>query len=421
MNTQDTIFPLLGPAVAISKSRRARAGTSKQEKAMSSTTITQYAARLSAGVLAAGMLLGLAAPASAATPAHPAAQASSPALDNYGPDCAGAPTPYGLIGGTWNRTDVKPGIGCATEPEHSVPGRNGRIQSFQNGQIAWTPDQGPKMTIWSITNRNHVFVRWNSNDPGWSYDYYLLRHDLNGQNLEQKEISGRIEGWWGYDNLGPGNHTFIVEGHSGGGYHHGWTFPVTANIQPVIAPPPPPPPAPSPRPTRRLGKAVPPEEQELFRLINDARAHPQNYPPHGNAQRASMNSCANPFKGSSELRTTAYHHDAFLATHPEEWMYGTTGDIPNDIPNTHTGPDGKPVWAAGEPMDQAGYHSARYEIVAWGQATPAEVIRAWMQDDEHSQWGHRNIILNCTIQWLGVNHRQGGPVRHYWTGDMGNL
>ena len=165
-----------------------------------------------------------------------------------GPDqCAGAPQPYGLIGFTWNRSDVGARIGCATEQERDIPGRHGRVQTFQRGQIAWTPDQGPRMTIWAIKDRNNILVRWNSNDPGWSYDYYLIRWDHDGRNVGQKEISGKTEGWWPFAFNQSGTWTFIVEGHSGGGYHHGWTPPIAVALTPSdIAPPPPPPPPPVP-------------------------------------------------------------------------------------------------------------------------------------------------------------------------------
>lgn len=151
---------------------------------------------------------------------------------------AGSPTPYGLIGDTWQSYFVQSAIGCPIEPEHDVPGRRGRLQTFANGQIAWTPDQGPKMTIWAIRNKAHFRVQWDSNDPTWSYDKYLIRWDRNGKNMGQRDISGTRNGWWDFDFTDPGVYTFIVEGRSGGGYHHGWTIPVGGIVQPSDIPPP---------------------------------------------------------------------------------------------------------------------------------------------------------------------------------------
>ena len=165
------------------------------------------------------------------------------------------------------------------------------------------------------------------------------------------------------------------------------------------------------KPIKRIGRAVAPEEAELLRLINDARAHPANYPPHGNTQGAHMNTCANPAPNSSGLRQTAGDHNAYLASQPINWV--------NTFPNMHKDPNGHLVWDSGEPMDKAGYHSYRAENVATGFPTPADVMRFWMQDDEPSAWGHRNLILNCAVQEAGTGHLQGGPGNHYWTLDMG--
>ncbi len=131
---------------------------------------------------------------------------------------AGAPVPFGLIGNTWRTVDryqaggvVKDRIGCPIEPEHGVPGLNGRLQTFQNGQIAWTPDQGPSMTIWAIRDKAHFRVQWSTNDS-WTYDSYLIRWDRDGQNIGQRDISGTYNGWWDFDFDTPGRYTFIVEG-----------------------------------------------------------------------------------------------------------------------------------------------------------------------------------------------------------------
>jgi hypothetical protein len=70
--------------------------------------------------------------------------------------------------------------------------------------------------------------------------------------------------------------------------------------------------------------------------------------------------------------------------------------------------------------DQVGYHSYRAEIVAWGQETRRDALRAWMQDDAASNWGHRNLILNCSIQDAGPAIHNGGSWGHYYTVDMGN-
>ena len=148
-----------------------------------------------------------------------------------------------------------------------------------------------------------------------------------------------------------------------------------------------------------------------FDLINDARQHPEKYPPHGNAGGAIMTACPAGFAQSPQLTDAANSHNAFLANHPKDWA--VSGD------NMHRGPSGKLVWEAGEPMDQAGYRSWRAENVAVGFTTAEEALRFWMQDDERFGWGHRNAILRSSTQEAGFGHQTGGPWGHYWTLDMG--
>lgn len=151
-------------------------------------------------------------------------------------------------------------------------------------------------------------------------------------------------------------------------------------------------------------------DSELIGLINDARVHPEKYPPHGNTAGATMAACPSPFRESSVLAGIASTHNGYLATQPIA--------VVNTFPNMHKNADGKLAWDAGEPMDTAGYHSFRAEIVATGFPTAADALRFWMQDDAPSQWGHRNLILNCTIQEAGGAHLAGDSGGHYWTVDM---
>jgi hypothetical protein len=152
-------------------------------------------------------------------------------------------------------------------------------------------------------------------------------------------------------------------------------------------------------------------QAELLQLLNDARTHPGNYLAHGTTQGATMAACATPFQDSPSLSGTAGQHNAYLASQPIDWV--------NTYPNMHRRPDGKLAWDAGGPIDQAGYHSYRAQIVATGFSTATDAVRFWMQDDAPSGWGHRNLILNCTIREAGAAHFQGGPGSHYWTVNMG--
>jgi hypothetical protein len=154
---------------------------------------------------------------------------------------------------------------------------------------------------------------------------------------------------------------------------------------------------------------------EIEALVNDARTHPELYPPRGDTTGAAMASCDGPFVSSAALADTASAHNDFLASQPVEWVMTR--------PHMHAStPDGMQMSTdAGAPIDQAGFHSLRAQIVAMGYPTAAAVVQAWMQDDGGAlNWGHRNIILNCALSQAGAAYLQGGPGGYYWTVNMGN-
>lgn len=153
---------------------------------------------------------------------------------------------------------------------------------------------------------------------------------------------------------------------------------------------------------------------EMEALVNDARIHPELYPPRGDPTGAAMAPCDGPFLSSQALADTAASHNDFLAGQPVEWVMTR--------PHMHAStPDGMQMSTdAGAPIDQAGFHSLRAQIVAMGYPTAAAVVQAWMQDDGPLAWGHRNIILNCALSQAGAAYLQGGPGGHYWTVNLGN-
>jgi len=79
---------------------------------------------------------------------------------------------------------------------------------------------------------------------------------------------------------------------------------------------------------------------------------------------------------------------------------------------SHTGSDGSsPALRA----QVAGYPFGAAENIAAGQATPEEVVAAWMDSQ-----GHRTNILNCSYKTTGVGYLFDandtfGPYYHYWT------
>ncbi len=79
---------------------------------------------------------------------------------------------------------------------------------------------------------------------------------------------------------------------------------------------------------------------------------------------------------------------------------------------SHTGSDGS---SPAQRMMTAGYSplAAWSENIGAGQATPAEVVAAWMNNATL-----RANILNPDYQQIGVGYAEGGAYGHYWTEDL---
>lgn len=79
---------------------------------------------------------------------------------------------------------------------------------------------------------------------------------------------------------------------------------------------------------------------------------------------------------------------------------------------SHTGSDGSTLE---ERIDRVGYvwHIIG-ENVAYGQATPVQVMNDWMNSE-----GHRHNILNCEFEDIGVGAANDSAGRLHWTQDFG--
>ncbi|MFF4833948.1 CAP domain-containing protein [Streptomyces sp. NPDC001315] len=76
---------------------------------------------------------------------------------------------------------------------------------------------------------------------------------------------------------------------------------------------------------------------------------------------------------------------------------------------SHTGSDGS---APGDRITSAGYNWSTYgENIAYGYATPEQVMAGWMASP-----GHKANILNCAFKEIGVGLAQPND---YWTQDFG--
>ncbi|MQY38689.1 hypothetical protein SRB17_67020 [Streptomyces sp. RB17] len=111
-----------------------------------------------------------------------------------------------------------------------------------------------------------------------------------------------------------------------------------------------------------------------------------------NAERAKVG--CHPLTVNAELTKAAQAHSADMAAHQNM---------------SHTGSDGS---SPGDRITRAGYSWSAYgENVAYGYATPEQVMNGWMNSP-----GHRANILNCSYKEIGVGLAQPGS---YWTQDFG--
>jgi hypothetical protein len=159
------------------------------------------------------------------------------------------------------------------------------------------------------------------------------------------------------------------------------------------------------RPGGSVGTGGP--DGALLAAVNDARLHPEKYPPNGNSAGAQMSACPKALGESGALDNAASTHNNFIATQPTD-------------SNPHMNANGKLSFDDGGPIAQAGYNT-RGEIVAIGQSSEAEAVVFWMQNDATANppWGHRNNILKCSHTDAGAAHLSGGPGGNYWTVDLG--
>jgi uncharacterized protein YkwD len=146
-------------------------------------------------------------------------------------------------------------------------------------------------------------------------------------------------------------------------------------------------PEPTPTPTRvPTATPQPPSsfEAEVIRLTNQERA------AHG---------CP-PLEAEVHLMNAAEGHSSDMAV--------------NDF-FSHTGSNGS---NPGDRMLGAGYPGFTQwaENIAAGYSTPANAMAAWMNSQ-----GHRDNILNCSLEEIGVGYVYRNPdpggvtYRHYWT------
>lgn len=157
-----------------------------------------------------------------------------PPLPAY-PGCLRRPAAFGLIGERWAQLGGGEGpLGCPIEREHPVPGRLGAAQTFDRGQIVFSPQQGETMVLAVYLDGGEIVAQWGDTDP-FDYDKFIIRVDKDGNNISQDDFGGGRGGRWTRPANDPGRFTIFVEGcHTGGGSDcpESWILPATVTVPP---------------------------------------------------------------------------------------------------------------------------------------------------------------------------------------------
>jgi alpha-L-arabinofuranosidase B-like protein/LGFP repeat-containing protein len=86
---------------------------------------------------------------------------------------------HGYLGDRWRELGGHQSrLGSPTGPEVPVSGRNGSRQDFQFGQMVWSPDQGPRMTVWGYLDGNRAVFEWGPTTP-FNYDFFIVRWSVS--------------------------------------------------------------------------------------------------------------------------------------------------------------------------------------------------------------------------------------------------
>ncbi|MEU9449237.1 hypothetical protein [Streptomyces sp. NPDC048277] len=185
--------------------------------------------RLLGGALGSLLALGgLAAVPAAAHTAATTARGTSARLC-YG----GHPIANNFIYRRWKDLGGSGGyLGCPTGDNRRLSNGAER-QSFQNGQLAWSPDQGHRMVVAAFEYNGRAYFNWGPTDP-FHYDRFLVRWTSAADPYgTQRELTGGNSGWKSVVKETSGAYTFTVEGCDLGSFGHtcrqGWTVPVTTD------------------------------------------------------------------------------------------------------------------------------------------------------------------------------------------------
>jgi hypothetical protein len=139
--------------------------------------------------------------------------------------CSNASMPVQPILTRWTSMGAEAGpLGCFLSQTASG---SGQVASFSNGQIAWSPDQGPNNTVVVYQSGFDVVVAWGAMSS--TFDAFNLLWDKNGSRAPQVEVDPPVDALgnpvagpfnrasYSIRGVGPGLYNVIVQGcHKGG-------------------------------------------------------------------------------------------------------------------------------------------------------------------------------------------------------------
>lgn len=119
---------------------------------------------------------------------------------------------YGLIGDRWRSLGASDGpLGCPITEEMDHPEGKGRYQRFEFGEIAWSPNTGPRSVQTAYLSSSGITVLWGETDP-FHYDKFIVRWDKDGQNIGQQDVGSGSGGKLVIPFSGLGRYRIVVEG-----------------------------------------------------------------------------------------------------------------------------------------------------------------------------------------------------------------
>jgi hypothetical protein len=147
--------------------------------------------------------------------------------------CENAPKPQGLIAQKWAELGGSEGrLGCAVGPEHPVAGSAGRAQSFEHGEITFSPEQGEQMMLAVYQDGWQIVADWGSTEP-FVCASFGLTFMKNGQLIAAPlGLGGATGGKWSMGVSEPGNYSLSVMGQGGLDCPQGSVIPATATFTP---------------------------------------------------------------------------------------------------------------------------------------------------------------------------------------------